>query len=639
MLSYIGEEKEGATRAILSGGEPTIHPQIIQIIKEAKEMGYRHVQLISNGRMFSYEKFVKEVKEAGLDEVTFSLHSHLKEPFEKITQIEGSYLQSMRGLLNVKKYQLIVSIDIVINKINYKTLKETICFFVKLGVQEFDLLYLVPCGSAWLNWTDLSLDPHKARKYLDKVFALSKRSDLFIWTNRLPAIFLEGYEHLIQSPAKLHDEIRGREQEFKNFIKGDVVMGCFGERCQYCFINNFCQDLMELKSKKMLKSKPSPFCIQDIPAKKEIYRFDKNFDLYEFLEFFKRARYYVKSSRCQECLHNKLCQGAHIDEIRSRGFKILVPAKPLFQQEDDTQAPLGGHKSRDDTFTFYSFNDSCDFQCVFCEKRSPSSQKVSQIESDFIKYRTKGVKKIELGGTEPLNHPHIIDIMTMAGKYFAQIWLQTASYKLADSQFVDKIFVKQIVGIQIPLYGASAKTHDRIVGKPGTFDLVLKILDNLKARKVKVHISTILLKENVDEVPSLFKLLSTQYEGCQLQLNALRPTRSSLETYENLVPTFKSVKASIEKTNLCRTSDFQGHGVSLVISNVPLCMIIKTKKELTRIGRGLSCYFTLNQEIEWNDSSRRCKECCLYKLECPGLPQEYFKLYGDGEVAPIKQGR
>jgi len=320
--------KEGATRVILSGGEPTLHSQLIEIIKKAKKLGYSHIQMISNGRMLAYNKFAEKLKNAGLNEVTLSLHSHLKNQFEEITQVKGSYEQAMKGLLNALKYNLIVSVDIVINKINFKTLKETLNFFIKLGVTEFDLLHLAPFGSAWSNRNKIFYSPRQAKKYLDKAFELSKNKNLFIWTNRLPAVYLEGYEELIQHPIKLADEVRGMGNELRGYIENGRMMSCFGKRCNYCFMNGFCADLTKLKKEKILKSKSAPFCLLGSSRqnkKPKIFKFKRNMDLNEFLDFYIKNRYFAKSFRCKKCRYFSKCDGAHIEEIRIKGFRILKP--------------------------------------------------------------------------------------------------------------------------------------------------------------------------------------------------------------------------------------------------------------------------------------------------------------------------
>src|SRR5262245_53902158 len=42
--------KKGAERLILSGGEPTIHPNYVDFIKLGRMAGYRKIQTVTNGR-------------------------------------------------------------------------------------------------------------------------------------------------------------------------------------------------------------------------------------------------------------------------------------------------------------------------------------------------------------------------------------------------------------------------------------------------------------------------------------------------------------------------------------------------------------------------------------------------------------
>ncbi len=316
----------GIKRVVISGGDPTVHPKLDKIIKKAKQLGYEHVQIITNGRMLVYEKFAKKLKLAGLDEVTLSLHSHIESDFEKMTGIRGSYKQALGGLLNAQKYGFIVSVDIVINKINYKKLKETLQFYMKMGVTEFDLLYPIPFGSAWKNRKELFFSPKKAEKFLQAAFALSKSDKVFIWTNRLPAQYLEGYENLIQNPIKMRDEVNGMLGELLLKIRNGQELSCRGEKCKYCFMQNFCLDLDFLLKKKSLQGKQQPPCFNlknDYNINPHTFFLDGNLDPFVFLDFYLKNRYFVKSLRCKKCVHDKKCQGAWIETVRKKGFKIM----------------------------------------------------------------------------------------------------------------------------------------------------------------------------------------------------------------------------------------------------------------------------------------------------------------------------
>jgi len=320
--------RQGFKKLILSGGEPTLHPDYLEIVKFGRYVGYDDIQTVTNGRMFAYKKFLEKAVENGLTETTLSIHGHTKKLYEKQSGIKGSFEQALAGLTNVlNSRKLIVNADIVINKINYKYLEKAIRFFINLGVKEFDLLQVIPFGAAWENKNKVFYDLEKAVPFLKKTFSLQNEfPDIYLWTNRFPVKYLEGFEELIQHPIKLKDEIRGRKQILEDFLKHDKLMNCYGEQCQYCFLKDFCADLVKIKQTGKLVSKAYPFCQKIKQPKEKIFSW-KNFNLDKFLDFFIKYRYFVKSLRCNNCRYDKTCSGMQIDYIRKYGFKKLKPLR------------------------------------------------------------------------------------------------------------------------------------------------------------------------------------------------------------------------------------------------------------------------------------------------------------------------
>ena len=242
--------KNGASRAILSGGEASVHPDFIKIIRTAKELGYRHVQVISNGRMFCYKKFLTYSVNSGLNEITFSIHGDSSELHDRLTGIQGSFKQATTGLKNALNISsLIVSVDVCVNKMNYKRLYIIIAKLIGMGVSEFDLLHVVPFGRAWRNKDSMLYDLKKAAPYIRKALEFSKDKKIHIWTNRFPAPYLEDYEDLIQDPYKIHSEIKGQRKIMDKFTENGELMECYGERCKNCYMNDFCKSLIYWKNK------------------------------------------------------------------------------------------------------------------------------------------------------------------------------------------------------------------------------------------------------------------------------------------------------------------------------------------------------------------------------------------------------
>jgi len=233
--------EEGAVRLILSGGEASIHPDFLDLVRLGKELGYGHVQTITNGRMFAYRGFARRAVEAGLDEVTFSLHGHTPELQDELTGVPGSFAQTVAGIRNVVATGIVVSGDVVVSRRNVRHLRTVLDLFITLGIREFDILMVVPFGRASPDeGADMLFDLEDEIQHVHRALELSRDPSLHVWTNRLPARFLEGFEDLIQDPHKLHDEVRGRRGILRDLVEGRP-MRCEGDRCSHCFIHGLCQ--------------------------------------------------------------------------------------------------------------------------------------------------------------------------------------------------------------------------------------------------------------------------------------------------------------------------------------------------------------------------------------------------------------
>lgn len=252
---FIEGVKEGCTRLILSGGEPSTHPDFLKIIRLGKEACYKKIQTITNGRMYCYENFLRNAINAGLDEITFSIHGHTPELHDSLTRSPGSFKQTVQGIKNALKHKVIVSADIVLNKQNYKYFPAIIDFLTNLGVMEFDILYPVPFGNAWRNKDLIYFDVKKALPYIHKGFNLAKERDAVLWTNRFPAKYLAGYEELIQDSHKLLDEMEGRKDMFESCLEKNKEFRCRGERCKLCNMEPVCNRLLEVNKKVRGKGK------------------------------------------------------------------------------------------------------------------------------------------------------------------------------------------------------------------------------------------------------------------------------------------------------------------------------------------------------------------------------------------------
>jgi len=240
-----GRDELRAERLILSGGEPTIHPRFLEFVRRGRSRGYGWVQAITNGHRFADRAFFEEAMDAGLSEITFSLHGDTARLHDRLTGTPGAFDRLVKGLARATRDgRPVVSVDVVLNGLNVEALPGIIALAASLGVTEFDLLQLIPQGAAFQNRALLRYDIMEHMPTLRRVFDLGRDPRFVIWTNRFPVAYLEGYEELIQDPEKLLDEVNGRRAQIRRRLDTGVALDCEDpERCPTCFVRPFCDTM------------------------------------------------------------------------------------------------------------------------------------------------------------------------------------------------------------------------------------------------------------------------------------------------------------------------------------------------------------------------------------------------------------
>ena len=117
----------GVRKIRLSGGEPLVRKDIVEIISKIKSIGFNDISITTNGILL--EKYAKDLKDAGLDRVNVSLDTLNPETYEFITKKD--YLDAAkRGILKSVEVGLYpVKINMVIMKdINEHEIKDMFKF-------------------------------------------------------------------------------------------------------------------------------------------------------------------------------------------------------------------------------------------------------------------------------------------------------------------------------------------------------------------------------------------------------------------------------------------------------------------------------------------------------------------------------
>ncbi len=103
-----------------SGGEPTIHPRFLDILKAARAMGFSHLQIASNGiRLAKDLEFARKCKEAGLYTVYLQFDGTDDEVYQKTRGLKGLWELKQQAVENARQAGLrIVLVPTIIKTIN-----------------------------------------------------------------------------------------------------------------------------------------------------------------------------------------------------------------------------------------------------------------------------------------------------------------------------------------------------------------------------------------------------------------------------------------------------------------------------------------------------------------------------------------
>ncbi len=238
-----GLDELGAEKVIISGGEASLHPEFVDFIRYARDRGYDRVQTVTNGFRFADRDFYARCMDAGLGEITFSLHGHTPELHDRLTQTKGAFKRLVKGMVRALRdpHGPIVNVDVVINKQNVAVIDKIVELCISLGVTEFDLLHVIPQAAAFEHRDELFYDVREHLPVLRKVFELTRHPRFVVWTNRFPVPWLEGLEDLIQDPHKMLDEVNGRRFQVRRYLDNGKALDCRQpERCVHCFREPFC---------------------------------------------------------------------------------------------------------------------------------------------------------------------------------------------------------------------------------------------------------------------------------------------------------------------------------------------------------------------------------------------------------------
>jgi cyclic pyranopterin phosphate synthase len=156
----------------------------LDYIKLAKKTGFKEISMITNGRMLAYKKFARKLLEAGLTDITISIHGSNSNIHDLLTRVSGSFNQTIQGIRNIssfrKELDFNLAINITLTKPNLPYFEDILDLLIPFKADCINFNLVEPRGNALKHFGSIVPEySYAAKKVCNalKHFYLNKKSN------------------------------------------------------------------------------------------------------------------------------------------------------------------------------------------------------------------------------------------------------------------------------------------------------------------------------------------------------------------------------------------------------------------------------------------------------------------------------
>jgi MoaA/NifB/PqqE/SkfB family radical SAM enzyme len=116
--------ERGVSRVALTGGEPTLHPDLLGMVSYAKSIGFSHIRMYTHGRALRRNNLMGRLLDAGLTHLMISLFGPDKSMHEEASGDIGSYEETISGIEVAARADVHLVVNCPVTSINVHALKD-----------------------------------------------------------------------------------------------------------------------------------------------------------------------------------------------------------------------------------------------------------------------------------------------------------------------------------------------------------------------------------------------------------------------------------------------------------------------------------------------------------------------------------
>lgn len=588
------------------GGEPTIYPDLIEIIRFAKEKGYERIALTTNGMLCADMRFCERLIDAGVNRFTVSIHSYDQKTEDMITRVLGNFKRKVRALKNLvllQKKGLVpcgVAINGVISRYNYRTLDVFIAFFKRMGIRDIRLNFIRLEGLAEEDIkSGVSMKVFKP--YIKRLVDANER----IFKINL---------NFGEMPLCMYADLLCR-------AGGDVLL------------KKYVGEFFDLPTEVSLRNYERIHFTENSRSVVVDQVIEKRFNFQEE----KRNTFKEKLPSCGQCAMNAACEGIWKNYLLA--YKDQSAFKPIGQIEKQWEI--------EDNLPYHLLRVglACNVACVFCNIPSesglyPVSLSLRELKNMADKIFGKDPHpKISITGGEPTIRKDLPGIIRyLRGNGAKTIEIQTNAVLLADKNIVKALKRAGLDKAFVSLHSHIPRTHDLLIMKKGGFEQCVRGIKNLCDHNIEVILNPVINALTYRNMPEYIEFVRKYFPTVRcISLSVVQPNHRALKN-KKIIPRYGVISPFIEKA--LDLADEYGIVVNNPNCGVPMCIGGWHKRPERCLdynennAREKDVQAGHPSQAQSKIKPASCRKCAMNEF-CNGVWREYAELYPLTELVPI----
>ncbi|WP_284509516.1 radical SAM protein [Caballeronia sp. GAFFF3] len=283
--------------------------------------------------------------------------------------------------------------------------------------------------------------------------------------------------------------------------------------------------------------------------------------------------------------------------------------------------------------------DLCNSRCSFCVVGSPMYAKdtidFAEVQHFLIRNSSPDVEFLNLHGGEATIHPRLSEILELTCELaIPEVHLQTNGIRLADVDFTQKLWDKNVKLFIISLHGDTSILQDSQTGTSGGFRKTIAGIRNAKMVGARVRTNTVVTLQNISKLSAIAEL-AVSLGVDHVNFSNLHPVGSATFAFEALVPRLSSIARHL----YAAAEIVQGAGKKLTIEGFPYCTVPELRELQLNENPRQILMLMRGHVIEDYDKfmSSQCRvfgpPCgsCSHRSKCGGAYPEYVSRIGWSE--------